>query len=150
MLKGKIYVIQHSNSHYYKIGITSDTVFRRVAELQTGNPYTLIPRLEKSVEYASLAESMLHERYWYQRGLGEWFYFDPEDEKHSENIDNVIAYIKNDLDKDISTRLGLIGEYLNCPYCNNTLPNQTLYNKVVAKGFCSRCNPRNKMFKGTK
>lgn len=144
MKHGNLYIIQHGTTHYYKIGITIDTIFSRIAELQTGNPITLRPILEKSFHYITLAEDIIHQKYWYQRELGEWFWFDPGDEKHPEFIENVVGYIKNKLELDVQARIGLIGDYLKCPYCNNTLPNSTLYDRVVTKGFCSRCNPRNK------
>jgi hypothetical protein len=128
------------DTDYIKIGITGDSVHRRIAELQTGNPLPLHAVLEKTVEDARLAEIIVHDRYWLLREMGEWFYLDPE----KITLQEVESYIRNDLDVDIAKKLGLVNDFLQCPYCGNTVVNKLMYDKITKRGYCSRCNPRNK------
>lgn len=146
MAIGKIYAIQMGNTMYFKIGITLDNVHKRASELQTGNPIRLIPRLELEISDARLGESIVHDKYWLSREMGEWFYFDPDEIRY----EDVLSYIKNDLQTHINERLGLINEFLQCPYCGNTVTNKTVLENVVKKGYCSRCSPRNNAFQDEK
>jgi hypothetical protein len=105
MAKGKVYIIQHFDSYYYKMGLTKDTIYKRIKELQTGNPYPLRPRLYHNVVDMRLAEDILHKKYAAYRGLGEWFYFNPKNKQNSQSIEEVITYIENELDAEIEFRL---------------------------------------------
>lgn len=138
--------MQHTT--YYKIGISRSDVHKRAAELQTGNPFPLIPLLEKSVKDVRLAEQIVHDKYWLHRGLGEWFDFDPDSENHPVDFRDVVNYIKLTLDEDIERRLGFINDLLSCPYCGNACPNETVLARITKLGYCSRCNPKNKTFIG--
>lgn len=107
MIFGKIYVIHMSTTHYYKIGLTSGSIQRRIKELQTGNPFLLIPILELSVLNMRLAETILHQKYHEHRGRGEWFYINPDHDKYPESIENILHYIKISLNEEIAFRLML-------------------------------------------
>lgn len=147
MIAGNMYIIRMGSTLYFKIGISADTVHTRIAQLQTGNPIRLLAVLEKKLDDARLGERIVHDKYWLQRGFNEWFYFDPEDNRNPVDIKDVIDYIKNTLSTDINRRLGLVNDFLKCPYCDNTLANQTIFANTIKKGFCTRCNPRNKFYK---
>lgn len=77
-----VYVIQMNCSvGFVKIGITND-VKRRVAALQTSNPYALeVVRLwgPFSDEYARRLESRLHSAFEDRGCRGEWFSVTPEE-----------------------------------------------------------------------
>lgn len=100
MASGKLYVIQHNHSNYYKIGLTTGSVAERLKKLQTGNPYRLYKRLEMTVLDVRLAETILHQKYHKYRGIGEWFFLDSD-----EAISELLTYILNDLSSDIQHRL---------------------------------------------
>jgi len=72
-MAGTIYLIQNGNTTQYKIGITTRDLNRRVAELQTGSPYTL-----EAVAYCvsddfANDEIILHNMFADKRLSGEWF-----------------------------------------------------------------------------
>ena len=77
-----VYVIRMSCSvGFVKIGISND-VKRRVASIQTSNPYNLeVVRLwgPFSHEYARRLEQRLHSAFDDRGGRGEWFSVDPEE-----------------------------------------------------------------------
>ena len=77
-----VYVIQMNCSvGFVKIGITNDAK-RRIAALQTSNPYALeVVRLwgPFSDEYARRLEARLHAAFEDRSGRGEWFSVAPEE-----------------------------------------------------------------------
>lgn len=105
MSSGKVYILQSGKTNYYKIGLTKDPVQRRIRELQTGNPYRLTARLVHNVENMKIAENILHRKYYRQRGIGEWFYFDAAHEQYPESIDSVIGFIVTQLNAEVKHRL---------------------------------------------
>lgn len=107
-MQGKVYVLQSGNSHYYKIGLTKDSIKKRIAQLQTGNPYRITARLVQTVHSMQVAEDILHRRYYQQRGIGEWFYFGPGANLISHiEITEVLQYIKTELNAEVAHRLEL-------------------------------------------
>jgi len=66
-----LYII-HASDNIYKIGITTD-VRRRLAELQTGNPYQLTVYLGYEFSNAAHIEKVLHDKLGDRRMSGEWF-----------------------------------------------------------------------------
>lgn len=107
MASGKIYVIQSGESHYYKIGLTKNITKTRLKALQTGNPYRLYLRLTMEVADMKLAEDILHRRYYEQRGIGEWFYFDPKHRIRPARIEEALFYIQYNLNNEIAVRIKL-------------------------------------------
>ncbi len=65
-----IYFIRCTGSGKVKIGKSFD-VLRRVAELQVGNPSTLI--VEAEIDGYTGLEAYLHKKCDERRGIGEWF-----------------------------------------------------------------------------
>lgn len=107
MASGKIYVIQSGESNYYKIGLTRNFPKSRLATLQTGNPYRLFLRKIINVVDMRIAEDILHRRYYQQRGIGEWFLFDPKHYLHPARISEAIVYMTDQLQKEVEFRLTL-------------------------------------------
>lgn len=107
MASGKIYVLQSGDTFYYKIGLTSGSVKKRIAELQTGNPFRITARLVHPVQNMKIAEDILHRRYFQKRGLGEWFYFGPSFLYDPDDIfiEHVIDYITHTLNQEVEHRL---------------------------------------------
>jgi len=58
---------------YYKIGITTDTVAKRIRQLQTGNPYRIVALHTFEIEGAEIVEQNLHRVYAQNRRVLEWF-----------------------------------------------------------------------------
>lgn len=105
---GRVYILQSGKTNYYKIGLTKDPIKRRINELQSGNPYRITAILVQRVHDMRIAEDILHRKYYKQRGIGEWFYFIPATPLGQEpepSIDDVVAYIKNELNQEVSHRL---------------------------------------------
>ena len=77
---GYVYLIkEHSESDRYKIGATrKKNVTERVKELQTGNSHTLslIASYESNKPFK--LEKMLHNHYYNEHELNEWFILDKE------------------------------------------------------------------------
>lgn len=109
MHEGKVYVIRSGDSHYYKMGLTKDTIHQRIKQLQTGNPYQLRPICSHVVSHMRIAETILHQRYFQQRGRLEWFYFNTASSMAAYPLDiaDVLAYIDIKLDGEIDYRLSL-------------------------------------------
>ncbi len=70
-----IYLIKTKDNQQYKIGIAHN-VYKRLRELQTGNPEELILINSYNSKFASKIETSLHNHYNYLNKRGEWFYFD--------------------------------------------------------------------------
>ena len=102
---GKVYIIQSGSTNYYKMGLTKDTINQRIKQLQTGNPYQLRPTHSHNVVDMRIAETILHQRYFQQRGRLEWFFFDPKHSKYPMSVYDVIAYIETELDNEVDHRL---------------------------------------------
>ena len=60
---------------YYKVGITTDTVAKRIRQLQTGNPYRIVALHTFEIEGAEIVEQNLHRVYAPNRRILEWFEF---------------------------------------------------------------------------
>jgi len=58
---------------YYKVGITTDTVAKRIRQLQTGNPYRIVALHTFEIEGAEIVEQSLHRVYAPNRRILEWF-----------------------------------------------------------------------------
>lgn len=72
-----VYLLNAVSTNWYKIGYTRGDVKMRVASLQTGCPFKL--RLVAVRSGTEITEASLHQAFWKQRGLGEWFEFGPDD-----------------------------------------------------------------------
>lgn len=70
-----------------KIGFTSGELSKRIASIQTGCPFKLIPALTVHVEDMR-AETLLHRLFDDERIDGEWF-------ERSERITDAVGYLKN-------------------------------------------------------
>ena len=67
-----VYFIQSGEEGPIKIGTTSEDIKKRVAGLQTGNPYKL--KILKVISGGRELEQEIHERFFDIRMMGEWFY----------------------------------------------------------------------------
>jgi uncharacterized C2H2 Zn-finger protein len=92
-MKGFIYIINISNTDFYKIGMTQNPD-KRLQTLQTSHPHKLIETALFRAERYKAIEKQLHVEYNDNRGLGEWFQF-TYDELH-----NVIKYAKELCEKN--------------------------------------------------
>lgn len=74
---GKLYLLEANG--LYKIGITTSSVAKRVASLQTGNPYLIRKVFSKACGNYREMEKYFHRRYKSKRLMGEWFALTPMD-----------------------------------------------------------------------
>jgi hypothetical protein len=87
---------------FYKIGVTTDTVDKRIRQLQTGNPFRIVPHTTMVVEGAEFVERHLHRLYSAKRRLLEWFTFSPNELQ--EVIETAEAYSAEFSDLVVETR----------------------------------------------
>lgn len=59
-MQGILYIIKEEKTNYYKIGITTKTVYKRLQELQTGNPRVLKHIAYFNVSNARKTEKLIH------------------------------------------------------------------------------------------
>jgi len=64
---------------FYKIGFTTDSVAKRIRQLQTGNPYRIVEESSYEFEAAELIEKHLHRVFIANRRILEWFAFDDDE-----------------------------------------------------------------------
>ena len=70
---GYVYLICDSKNEYYKIGVTTGSIEKRIKKLQTGNGTELhIVSWFKS-QYPFKLEKLLHAKFCSEREHGEWF-----------------------------------------------------------------------------
>ena len=87
---------------FYKIGVTTDTVDKRIRQLQTGNPFRIVPHTTMVVEGAEFVERHLHRLYSAKRRVLEWFSFSPDELQ--EVIETAEAYSDEFSDLVVETR----------------------------------------------
>ena len=79
--KGWVYVLHFDmpgkKSNYFKIGLTTDTIPKRIAKLQTGNPFKIVEYHKFDSECVGLLEGHLHKIFATKRFRKEWFTFTP-------------------------------------------------------------------------
>jgi hypothetical protein len=87
---------------FYKIGVTTDTVDKRIRQLQTGNPFRIVPHTTMVVEGAEFVERHLHRLYSAKRRILEWFSFSPDELQKV--IETAEAYSEEFSDLVVGTR----------------------------------------------
>lgn len=76
---GFVYLICDSSNEYYKIGVTTGKIEKRIKQLQTGNGTELFVRCYFQTKYPFKLEKLLHVRFGDKRVLNEWFELSLED-----------------------------------------------------------------------
>ena len=74
-MRGYVYLFHSEGTDYYKIGKTSENPRKRMAALQSGNPFTLRMIDAVMVDDMNAKESAMHEQFKAYRRNGEWFEF---------------------------------------------------------------------------
>lgn len=74
-MRGYVYLFHSEGTNYYKIGKTADNPRKRMANLQSGNPFTLRMIDTALVDDMNAKESAMHEQFKAYRRNGEWFEF---------------------------------------------------------------------------
>ena len=102
---------------YYKIGITTHAVSKRIRTLQTGNPYRIVALHTFEIEGAEIVEQNLHRVYASNRLMLEWF-------KLSDAELAAVLQSAKDLKDDIEALVVEVRD-LDQQHSNNTMLNPT-------------------------
>ncbi len=113
---------------YYKLGITTGTVAKRIRQLQTGNPYKIVALHTFEIEGAEIVEQNLHRVYAPHRRILEWF-------ELSDDELAAVLQAAEDLKDDIEALVVEVRELDQQPSSNvilNATPEaQTLHQEAV-------------------
>lgn len=87
-MKGFIYLIYDEERNLYKIGVTKNSVEKRLKKLQTGNATLLSVKDTHQSDYIYRMESMLHNYFSSKCVLNEWFDLSIDDVKNFQSLCN--------------------------------------------------------------
>lgn len=76
---GYVYLICDSSNEWYKIGVTTGRIEKRIKQLQTGNGTELFVHSYFKTEHPFKLEKLLHTKFCCQKVLNEWFELSAED-----------------------------------------------------------------------
>jgi hypothetical protein len=76
---GYVYLISAVETKYFKIGISEESVVKRLKQLQTGCPFKLLCVYHAYVANMFQTEKELHKIFSASRRIGEWFSLTTED-----------------------------------------------------------------------
>lgn len=65
----------------FKIGVTRGSIEKRIKKLQTGNGEEIFLADYYETDYPFFVERMMHQRYFSEKKLNEWFNMIPEEKK---------------------------------------------------------------------
>ena len=114
---------------YYKLGITTDTVDKRIRQLQTGNPYRIVALHTLEIEGAEIVEQNLHRVYAPHRRILEWFELS-DDELAA--VLRAAEDLRDDIEALVVEVRGLDQQPSNNVILNATPEAQTLHQEAVA------------------
>lgn len=87
--EGYIYLVKYKGTCFYKIGKTSNSVYKRIKALQVATPFEVELVVNVIVDNALLSETNIHDTFEDKKIRGEWFYF------RDNQIDSVIKKLKS-------------------------------------------------------
>lgn len=87
-MKGFVYLIYDEDRDLYKIGVTTNTIDKRLKKLQTGNASELSIRDFHESDYIFRMETLLHNHFKNKRILNEWFSLSYDDVKNFKSLCN--------------------------------------------------------------
>lgn len=87
-MKGFVYLIHDEERNLYKIGVTKNSVEKRLKKLQTGNATELKIKDTHQTDYIYRIENMLHNHFNNKCVLNEWFELSNEDVNNFQQICN--------------------------------------------------------------
>ena len=83
----------------FKIGVTRGSIEKRIKKLQTGNGEEIFLVNYYETEYPFIIEKMMHQKYFSDKKLNEWFYLDSESvsnfKKDCEEFEEIIECLKD-------------------------------------------------------
>lgn len=98
---GTVYLLgEFCDAGRFKIGITKNSVEKRIKELQTGNSNEIFLVNKYETENYRKVEGMLHRTFGTTRAIGEWFDLTHEQvisfTKEAEAADEIITFMKKE------------------------------------------------------
>lgn len=98
-MKSYIYVFCDPAQNLYKIGVTKNLYSKGMKQLQTGNGTELHLVTYHETYFPYRMETLLHNKFQFKRGHGEWFRLSIEDltsfKKICQLFENVIEQLKD-------------------------------------------------------
>lgn len=98
---GYVYLIENTEMQAYKIGITHNSVEKRLRQLQTGSPAKLEIRGVFKTTYPYRLENILHRKYAYLNTMGEWYELPYQDvinfQQICKGVDDMIHVMKDNI-----------------------------------------------------
>jgi hypothetical protein len=97
---GSVYLLGDTEQEgIYKIGVTRGDINKRIKKLQTGNSSEIYLVSYYETEHPFLMEKMLHNKYFSDKVLNEWFALKNEEvinfKKSCEEFQNIITSLKD-------------------------------------------------------
>ena len=96
--QGTVYLICDPVNSLYKIGVTTGSPSKRLKKLQTGNGTELFFVHLHVSDYPFRVEKMLHNRFYAQNELNEWFALSDDDvmhfSEHCAEVERIIESLK--------------------------------------------------------
>lgn len=83
---GTVYLLCDPSTDLFKIGMTRNSVGKRMGELQTGNSCEIHLVKKFDTDIPSFIESSLHRHFFGKHSLNEWYELDTDDIANFENI----------------------------------------------------------------
>ena len=77
--RGFVYLICDPSTDLFKIGVTTGKIENRIKKLQTGNGTELHLVSYYETEYPFKLEKMLHNHFYNQKELNEWFHLEVDE-----------------------------------------------------------------------
>lgn len=91
-MRGNIYLIFGEENERYKIGITKNSVDKRLKNLQTGNSSILTVKGTYTTDYMYRMETLIHNHFRDKKILNEWFELSQTD---VDNFSTTCKYYEN-------------------------------------------------------
>lgn len=100
IIMGYVYLICDSgHDNMFKIGVTKQTLEKRLKQLQTGNGSEIFLVSYHETDYPYYIEKMLHQRFCVDRKVGEWFDLDNDKvlsfKNECDNLEKIIVELKD-------------------------------------------------------
>lgn len=142
MTQGKVYILRMSETNYFKIGYTANSVKARVRSLQTGAPRKLTVYAVCELGDAWLLERRMHQDLFDCKtdGGDEWFELEPA------NLNAYLERLEKEYNREWFTRCDTATDQVKRIYADNVRPLSRRQQNAASGGsenvlFAGNANP---------